>query len=174
MFTIERVKAELNKLSMADGLGKIIIPIEINGRLTRAMGRVKFSADGYTEDGYTYAPTKIEFARNLVENASDEDIIQVIKHEYAHYYILLMTGVDHGHDAVFKRKCAEIGCTHDKAAQHVKGFRDQNAQSKYEVWCDDCNEMIGTYSRRCKTIDNIKYCSCGRCHGNNLRIVQNW
>lgn len=155
---------------MADGLGKIICPIEINGRLTRAMGRVKFMRDGYTDNGYS--PIKIEFSRRLIENATDDDVIQVIKHEYAHYYILMMTGIDHGHDAVFKRKCAEIGCTHDKPENYVEGF--DKAESKYEVWCDDCQEIIGKYARRCKTIDNIKWCTCGRCHGSNLRLVQNW
>lgn len=170
MFTIERIRTELNKLSMADGLGKIIVPIEINGRLTRAMGRVKFRRDGYAD--YGYSPIKIEFARRLVENASDDDVIQVIKHEYAHYYILMMTGINHGHDEVFKCKCAEIGCTHDKPANYVENF--DKAESKYEVWCDDCQEIIGRYARKCKTINEIQFCSCGKCHGNNLRVVQNW
>lgn len=168
MFTIEKIRSEMNKLSTADGIGNIFVPIEINGRLTRAMGRVKFTKE---IDG-TCTPTKIEFARNLLENAKDEDIVQVIKHEYAHYYLLVETKTDHGHDVVFKRKCAEIGCTHSGYANHIEGFK--KAETKYEVWCDDCQEIIGKYSRRCKTIDNIKYCSCGRCHGNNLRVVQNW
>ena len=168
MFTIERVRVELNKLSQKDGIGDIIVPVEINGRLTRAMGRVKFEKDSYD----VCTPMKIEFSRKLLENASEEDIMQVIKHEYAHYYILVETATDHGHDAVFKRKCAEIGCTHDAATNHIDGF--SKAESKYEVWCDDCQKIIGKYSRRCKTIDNIKYCTCGRCHGSNLRLVQNW
>ena len=76
MFTIEKVRSEMNKLSTADGIGNICVPIEINGRLTRVMGRVKFTK----EINGTCTPTKIEFARNLLENAKDEDIIQVIKH----------------------------------------------------------------------------------------------
>ena len=170
MFTIEKIRSELNKLCMADGLNEITVPIEINGRLTRAMGRVK-----YELFCHTYTPVKIEFSRNLIENASDEDILQVIKHEYVHYFLLIKDcEFHHGHDAEFRRKCAEIGCTHDKASHYVEGFREEKAQSKYEIWCDDCEEIIATYARRGKTINNIKYCTCGRCHGNNLRVVQNW
>lgn len=170
MFTIERVIDELNKLCAADHIS-LDVPVEINGRLTRAMGRVKYIVA--SED--VYLPEKIEFARNLLENASDEDILQVIKHEYVHYFLFVTDPTtNHNHDAVFKRKCAEINCTHSKSAQHVEGFRDESAKSKYEVWCTDCNKIIGTYARKCKTINNISYCKCGICKGNNLIVKQNW
>lgn len=170
MWTIERVKNELEKLCAADHI-TLDVPVEINGRLTRAMGRVKFIVANVD----VYLPTKIEFARNLVENASDEDILQVIKHEYVHYFLLTTDPTtNHNHDGAFKNKCDAIGCTHKKSAQHVEGFRDTNAKSKYEVWCDDCNDIIGTYARKCKTLNNIAYCTCGRCGNKNLRVVQNW
>lgn len=174
MFTIERIIDELNKLCAADGI-TLDVPVAINGRLTRAMGRVKYIEIGSVAYASEYAPEKIEFARNLIENASDEDILQVIKHEYVHYFLLVTEPtVNHNHDAAFKCKCAAIGCTHNKAAANVEGFRDENAKSKYEVWCDYCHAVIGTYARKCKTLNNIRYCTCGRCHGGNLRVVQNW
>ena len=163
MWTIERIIAELNKLSCADGLGEIAVPVVINGRLKRTLGRVTFMSG-------VCVPTKIEFSKILIETGRDEDIINVIKHEYAHYYLLEATHVDHGHDAVFKRKCAEIGCTHDHTQNHV----EMTAKYKYEVWCEDCDVCIGAYSRKCKTLDNIKFCTCGRCHGGNLKVIQNW
>lgn len=169
MWTIDRIKGELQKLCAADHI-ILDVPVSINGRLTRAMGRVC-----YEVISDIYVPKRIEFSRNLIENASDEDILQVIKHEYVHYFLMTEDPtVNHHHDAVFKRKCAEIGCTHDKASRYVEGFRDAEAKSKYEVWCDDCNDIIGTYARKCKTLNNIAYCTCGRCGSKNLRIVQNW
>ena len=169
MWTIDRIKGELQKLCAADHI-ILDVPVSINGRLTRAMGRVI-----YEVINDIYVPKRIEFSRNLIENASDEDIIQVIKHEYVHFFLFTEDPtVNHNHDAVFKHKCAEIGCTHDKAAGYVEGFRDAEAKSKYEVWCDDCNDIIGTYARKCKTLNNIAYCTCGRCGSKNLRVVQNW
>ena len=176
MFTIDRIINELNKLCAADGI-TLDVPVAINSRLTRSMGRVISKAEVCETygDGYMHIPTKIEFARNLIDNASDDDILQVIKHEYVHYFLyILEPTVRHGHDAMFKRKCAAIGCTHSKATGYVEGFRDADAKSKYEVWCDDCNEIIATYARKCKTLNNIHYCTCGNCHGSNLRVVQNW
>lgn len=168
MWTIERVKNELEKLCAADHI-TLDVPVEINGRLTRAMGRVKYIVA--SED--VYLPTKIEFARNLIENTSDEDILQVIKHEYVHYFLFMTDPTtNHNHDAVFKRKCDTIGCTHSNRAQRVEGFAKE--QTKYEVWCEDCEECIGTYSRMCKTLKEIKYCTCGRCGSKKLAVIQNW
>ena len=170
MWTIERVKNELEKLCAADHI-VLDIPVEINSRLTRAMGRVKYVVA--SED--VYLPTKIEFARNLIENASDEDILQVIKHEYVHYFLFITEPTtNHNHDAAFKHKCDAINCTHNKSAHHVEGFRNANAKSKYEVWCENCEECIGTYSRMCKTLKEIKYCTCGRCGSDKLAVIQNW
>ena len=170
MFTIERVIDELNKLCAADHI-TLDIPVVVNGRLTRSMGRVKYIVA--SED--VYLPEKIEFSRNLLENASDEDIMQVIKHEYVHFYLLTVEPtIEHGHDAVFKAKCAEINCTHSKSAQHVEGFRDDSRKMKYEVWCPDCNKIIGTFARRGKTINNIDRCGCKICGCRTLKVVQNW
>ena len=168
MWTIERVKNELEKLCAADHL-VLDVPVEINGRLTRAMGRVKYNE---RSDGFML-PTKIEFARNLLQGASDEDILQVIKHEYVHFYLITNEPYEkHGHDVMFKAKCEEIGCTHSNSSQRVEGFAKE--QTKYEVWCEDCEECIGTYSRMCKTLKEIKYCTCGRCGSDKLAVIQNW
>ena len=168
MWTIEQVKIELDKLRVADGLPVIQVPINANGRLTRTLGRVRFSR-------YSCEPICIEFAQRLLDNGTDNDIINVIKHEYAHYYLLVVTGENHGHDALFKQKCREIGCTHEKTHNKLESSDDDTEQEyKYEVWCDDCHKMIGTYSRICKTLRNIEYCQCGVCRGSNLRVKQNW
>ena len=162
MWTIERVIKELNNLAAADNI-TIDTPVNINGRLSRTLGRVHFN-------GVTCSPLKIEFSRSLLEHGTDNDIINVIKHEYVHYFLLITTGENHGHDYMFKAKCAEIGCEHDKTHNEVEAKQ----KYKYEIWCMDCNAIIGTRSRKCKLIDNIKDCQCGRCYGGNLKVIQNW
>ena len=166
MWTIEQVKNELNKLREADQLPPITCPVTVNGRLTRSLGRVKFICN---------FPTAIEFSRILLEEGTDNDIINVIKHEYVHYFLLITTKEKHGHDAMFKAKCAEIGCTHDKTRNELESEdMAPAAQFKYEVYCPDCNKTIGTYSRMCKTLRIIDHCKCGRCGGNQLKVIQNW
>ena len=170
MWTIDRVIDELNKLAAADGLSNIDVPVIVNGRLTRTLGRVKYFGLG----GDAYVAKSIEFSKALLEEGTDNDIINVIKHEYVHYYLVETTHENHKHDALFKRKCAEIGCTHDKTQNALEADYGEKEKFKYEVWCGDCVKCIGTYSRMCKTLKNIRYCKCKNCGGSNLTVQQNW
>ena len=115
MWTIDRVIDELNKLAEADGLGRIDVPIIVNSRLSTTLGRVK-----YMRVGGAYMAKSIEFSKALLDSATDNDIINVIKHEYVHYYLVETTNENHKHDALFKRKCMEIGCTHNKTRNYLE------------------------------------------------------
>lgn len=171
-WTIDRIKGELQKLCAADHIA-LDVPVNINSRITRTLGRVK-----YNYYNGAYYPTTIEFSQKFLVNGTDNDIINVIKHEYVHFFLLAIEPCEKpGHDAAFKRKCVEIGCTHIHAQNHLENCAADTAieaKSKYEVWCDDCDEIISTYARKCKTLNNIAYCTCGRCGSKNLRVVQNW
>ena len=166
MWTKAKVINELNKLCMKDGIGIVNVPVEINGRLTRTLGRVKFMDYG---EGHCH-PTKIEFSKQLLDFSDDDSIINVIKHEYVHYYLLVETGTNHGHNAIFKKKCAEIGCAHDQTQNEI----NTTAKSKYEIWCPDCNKMIATRARKCKLVTYPENYRCGECKNNNLKVIQNW
>jgi predicted SprT family Zn-dependent metalloprotease len=165
MWTIDRVINELNKLAAADGLGYIKVPVTVNARLTSTLGRVKYIRIG----GDTYIAKAIEFSKHLLETGTDNDIMNVIKHEYVHYFLVETTNVNHGHDRVFKDKCKAIGCEHTKTHNAL----ENEGKFKYEVWCDNCG-LIATYSRMGKTLKNLDSCSCSGCHESNLKMIQNW
>ena len=148
---------------------KFTIPVVVNGRLTRTLGCVRYLRNRTT--GYVTAQ-QMDISRQLLETASEESIKAVIAHEVAHFIVIQETHESHGHDATFKRACARIGCENDKPSTEVE--RVVAVQSKYEVWCDTCNDIVGHFSRKCKTIDNIAHCTCNRCKKSNLRVVQNW
>ena len=167
MWTIERIIEELDNLREADGLPAITVPVTINKRLTRTLGRVKFMR-GINE------PISIEFSNLLLTTGTDADIINTIKHEYVHYFLLVTTGEDHGHDYMFKIKCAEIGCQHDKTQNRLEAGAAYDNSFKYEVHCCNCHKRIGTYSRMCKTLREIDNCCCKLCGSNDLQIIQNW
>lgn len=161
MWTIEQVRNELNNLRIADGLPEIKVPVKINPRLSRTLGRVRYTG---------LRPTSIEFSQDLLKDGTDNDIINVIKHEYVHYYLLVKTGENHGHDAMFKAKCAAIGCEHIYTHNSLEG----ESKYKYEVWCTKCNKIVATRSRRCKLIDYVDYYACANCDTHNLKVIQNW
>src|SRR5271157_3467668 len=52
-----------------------------------------------------YARRTIELSTYFVERNGQEEILDTILHEIAH----ALVGPGHGHDAVWKRKCVEIG-----------------------------------------------------------------
>lgn len=165
MWTKERVLAECIKIStsMEDAFD---IPVLINGRITKTLGRV-FSE---FQSG-RYVPTRMEISKKLLETASDEDIIKVIKHEWAHYMVIKGTGEAHGHDSVFKAMCARIGCTNDGTTTHIE--REEEAY-KYTVICNTCKKTVGGYTRMCPTLRNIQDCWCKTCGKFDLIYVQNW
>lgn len=59
---------------------ELVIPIELNGRLTRTLGRFHFNKRGSNR-----VPVKLDFAKKLLEFGTIEDIKGVIRHELIHY-----------------------------------------------------------------------------------------
>lgn len=167
-YDLNRVKMEFNEVCRKAGT-PCDVPIRLNGRLTRTLGRVFHQCD--VTSGVWYS-THVEFSKQLLETASDQSIRDVILHEAAHFIVTARTGEEHGHDATFKRVCAEIGTTNDGIATKVE--RTVEVHSKYEIFCPTCHKTLGGYSRMCKTIQNIEFCHCKLCGKGGLKVIQNW
>lgn len=167
MFNLEMIKNELNRLSASVG-DEFDIPVSINGRLTRTLGRVV-----QCKNGCDWYPERMEFSRQLLETATEQSIKGIIAHEWAHYYATKMTGEDHGHDDYFKSICARIGCTEDKVSTKVNRIVSNEQIYKYSVYCPTCGEPIAHYSRMCSTLKHLDECTCKRCGGGNLYYKQN-
>ena len=168
MFNLEMIKAELNRLSESVG-DTFDIPVSINGRLTRTLGRViQHGCNGH------YWSERMEFSRQFLETSTDESVKSVIAHEWAHYYATKSTGEHHGHGAYFKKVCAMVGCTADKTQTSVERTVSEENLYKYLVFCPTCGESIGGFSRMCSTLKNIDQCTCKKCGGGNLYYKQNW
>ena len=171
MYTLEKVKNEYRKVCCDAGAKSVLdVPIVLNGRLTRTLGRVIQEYD-FSKD--RYVSTKVEFSRQLIETATDKSIHDVIMHEAAHYIVTDRTGEVHGHDAVFKAVCAEIGTSNNQCATKVECTEEAKNLYKYSIYCPHCGKMVGGYSRMCKTIRNIEDYECKTCHG-SLKVIQNW
>lgn len=161
---LKDIKNRLNELS-ASRNDTFSIPVTVNGRLTRTLGRVMHAS----RNGVTY-PTSMEFSRNMLETVVEADIESVIAHEWAHYYITKITGENHGHDAHFKALCAEIGCfgtTTTKVERTVEAKK-----SKYMLYCKECGQLVAEYSRKCKTVDHYDLCTSLCCNA-GLRLEDN-
>lgn len=168
MFKMEDIKKELNRLSVKVG-DVFDIPVAINGRLTRTLGRVHSECC----NGVWY-PIRMEFSKQFLESSTEECILSVIQHEWAHYYVTKDTGESHGHDKVFKAVCARIGCTNDRTKTKVERTTSASSIYKYQVYCPTCDEFISGFTRMCKTLKELQYCECKKCKQGGLTYVQNW
>lgn len=169
MYTIERVRKEFFEITKSQGVYNVT-PVEINGRLTRTLGRVM---GNYDADG-NYIVNRVEFSKQFLETSTDESIYSVIQHEAAHYIVSFQTLEHHGHDSVFKECCRRIGCDNDKTRTHVDRTVADSSLYKYQVYCDTCDKVISNYSRMTPTLKNLSQCYCRTCKQYNLRMIQNW
>ncbi|MEN7973563.1 MAG: SprT-like domain-containing protein [Verrucomicrobiota bacterium] len=74
-----------------------------------------------------YRDKIISISFNLVQSASDEDIRDTVLHEIAH----ALVGRKHHHDAIWKAKAREIGCSGERC------HRLQFSPPRYSVACEN-------------------------------------
>ena len=138
------------------------LPVRINNRLTRTLGRVCY------EGGVPYV---MEISGPMLKTCTDASIIEVVRHEWAHWYAWVASGEIHGHDQYFRDICHKIDCTHDRSRNKVERLVSDKPISKYTITCG-CGQQWH-YARMCDTIRHIDYCSCPNC-GGKLTVKQNW
>lgn len=168
MYNLERVQNEFFAIAESQGI-KNRVPITINSRLTRTLGRVMGE---YCGDRYVV--TRVEFSKQFLETSTDESIYSVIQHEAAHFIVSFQTWEHHGHDKVFKECCKKIGCTNDKTKTVVERTVEASQLYKYTIFCDTCGKEVCHYSRMNRTLKVLSQCTCRICGTSNLRMIQNW
>ena len=155
MYTLGRLTKEVNDVCHENGV-KGNVSVEINGRLRTTLGR----CDMKCYVGGT-VPYKIEFSKNFIETATDEQIHEVLLHEATHYIVTYCTKEHHGHDAVFKEYCKKTHCTNDKGVYSEIIYKPQ---WKYEAICSKCGKTTGRWMRAGKIVKNPQLYESKCCH----------
>jgi len=135
------------------------IPVKINKRLTRTLGRVS-----WMRVGRQVKSTLMEISYQLLTTSTFDSIKAVVEHECAHYLVNEITHEHHGHDMIFKAMCAKIGCTNDGTIYHTLDRSVPETQIyKYFVICKECGSTVGKYHRAGKVVQNPESyrCNCG-------------
>ena len=144
---------EICKKTFAKENLKFDIPVKLNGRLKRTLGRCH-----YVTSNEVTVPTLIEISRELAESDNNEQITETVIHECAHAIVTLQTGEAHGHDAVWKATCRRLGIGDNRCA---KVCASENF--KYICTCKDCHKIVGRYFRAGNVVKepwNYR-CKCG-------------
>lgn len=112
------------------------IPLTINGRLTRSMGRYVY--------GYNGTPKRIELAKFLLQYAHEVIIYSVLRHELIHYAMhILGKPSDDGHPEF-----------ENELSRHSALSTEMVLVGKYyQLKCDICNNK--TVTQKKSIINNL-------------------
>ncbi|MCE9563097.1 MAG: SprT-like domain-containing protein [Planctomycetes bacterium] len=81
-------------------------------------------------------PGRIELSIHFAERNSDEDVLDTILHELAH----ALVGPGHGHDAVWRAKCRQIGAK----PEACYGDEVEMPRGRWRATCAGC---VSEYNR---------------------------
>lgn len=169
MMTIEEITKICENICAEAGYD-FTIPVKINKRLTKTLGRVHWKR---RNNGDAYS-TLMEFSNLFLETSTENSILEIIKHECAHYLVIAETHEPHGHDKVFKSMCTRINCTADTAKYNsIKRNTPEEEIYKYFIVCKDCGSIVGKFHKAGRTVKHPEDYYCKHCHG-DLTVVQNW
>ena len=165
---LEDLIATCNSIAHSYGY-TIDVPIQINPRLSSTLARVRYKKTlGSTRKNPDYEPCAIEFSKRLMDE-NDELIQSTIRHELAHYFVLIDTHQAHQHDRVWKRWASRLGISTRATTSSSSLSSATQPQFNYQVICTQCGKTIGRYIRAGKVVKNAsRYHSL--CCGAPIRI----
>ena len=134
------------------------IPIEVSGRLKKTYGYVEYKIDALTK---TYNPTKLAIAKFLTLEGNENELVETILHELAHYITYKLYPTDnHGHNEMWQDIAIQLGCSGKQYANREN--LGNPPKPKYVIKCRDCKATFN-YFRKTKAVKNIEdyRCSCG-------------
>lgn len=168
MHSIEEIRAEYARLDKLCGVDTSGIEIVLSHRGVRRLGSFRCPKQG------SDVPLRITInGRLLTEEAQFWD---TVRHEYAHAVVYLRhPGQRHGHDAVWKAVCHQVGCSPDRLAAHTEETSAAlKAQAKYRVHCRSCGRD-SYYLKAGKAVKLLRqgrerYIRCAFCGGGSFEL----
>ena len=167
-FTVEDVRREYDRLDALCGVDTSRIPLVISTRAKKRLGSCKYvgnRVECITISGFVLA-------------APEGVFYDTIRHEYAHALVKLRRPREkHGHDAVWKAACLEVGCKPERccdpsALPALPAPREE--PYRYRLRCLVCGAHWD-YKRVTKVLRLVahggsRYCACPHCQGHRFAV----
>jgi predicted SprT family Zn-dependent metalloprotease len=133
--TIEEIRAEFDRLDDICMIDTKTVPIKISTRATS-----RYGSCNWVKEGKKIRIKNITISDFILD--CEDQFWDTIRHEYAHCLVALRTGKNHGHDAVWKKACVEVGCIPDRLARNqearIMAHEKRSSREKYCVTCLEC------------------------------------
>lgn len=137
MKTIEDIRKEYDRLDTLCGVNTKGIELRISKQSKKRGGYCRIR-----EIKNRWHPIEIVISA-FVLNEDEELFLNVIRHEYAHALVCIRTNKNNGHNALWKRACAEVGCDANRfytASESI--LSEQRKTAKYELKCEKCGNIL--------------------------------
>lgn len=178
MFTAKDIRQEMMRLDKKSGIDTSKIPIRISTRMTSTWGKCVYNR---TQGKATVK--ELVFADRLLRWATYEHLLEVIRHEYAHAYVLIaFNKPGEGHSSRWRYWATYFGSSGKRCNNFPEVDSNGRAErvAKYIVTCTTCGTVF-KYQRRSSIVQALELnpgCTsyiCGKCRGHNflLKRAQN-
>ena len=139
MHTLEEIRAEYDRLDRLCGVDTRQIRLGFSRRAARRLGSFRYGPGGLS----------ILIADRL--RGTDAAFWDTVRHEYAHAVVHLRHPNErHGHDAVWRAVCREVGCAPERLAQDVPPVA-----ARYLIRCLGCGQE-SRYLRAGKAVQLVR------------------
>ena len=165
--TLREARNEYDRLDRLLGVDTSGIELAVSPHRGKRLG--SFRSPNPRTSSRIAVPPRILLSAAVLEN--DELFWDTIRHEYAHAVVWLTHPDErHGHDAIWKDVCRQIGCTpRATTAASEEQKREWMNTAKYRVHCESCG--ADTYYQRAGKVVSILMrgekrrlrCPCGSC-----------
>ncbi len=158
---IEEVRKMCEDLGEAYAM-PVYIPIDVNPRMKRAQAHVRYTRGLEGE----ILPLCMEFNKQVVENATEEEMLELVKHEMAHYFSMVEENDPH-HSANWRKWCRRLGCS-----TKARGEKDERQliTFKYMFYCSSCGKVLARRHRETKWSRNVERLTSQCCNA-KVRLV---
>ena len=165
--TLADVRREYDRLDALCGVDTSSIPLRVSTRTSKRLGSCQYSAAGVS---------CITISDFVMDAEDDAAFLDTIRHEYAHALVRLRRPRErHGHDAVWKAACREVGCAPERCADPAP-FRAPRREEPYRylLRCLGCG-ATWRYKRKAKVVRLVergaaRYCVCPHCKGRRFAV----
>ena len=166
--TVEDIRREYDRLDALCRVDTGALSLRVSTRAVKRLGSCKYI--GSRVEGITIS--------DFVMDAPDDVFYDTIRHEYAHALVKLRFPREkHGHDAVWKAACREVGCAPERCCDPsvLPPAPNRRAEPyRYRLRCLVCG-AVWNYKRRTKVLSLVvrggsRRCTCPYCKGHRFTV----